>query len=217
MKKINVGIVGFGTVGTGTAKILIENSLLIEERVGIPIVVKTIADHDIEKEREINVDPAILTKDANEILNDPEIDIVVELIGGYGYAKEFILKAIDKGKHVVTANKALLAVHGDEIFRAAYRKGVDIGFEASVGGGIPIIRALKEGLVANRIESIYGIVNGTTNYILTKMTSEGKKFGDVLKKAQEKGYAEADPTFDVEGNLQRFPCDELGLVFQTHP
>ena len=128
MKKINVGIVGFGTVGTGTAKILIENSLLIEERVGIPIVVKKIADHDIEKEREINVDAAILTKDANEILNDPEIDIVVELIGGYGYAKEFILKAIDKGKHVVTANKALLAVHGDEIFRAAYRKGVDIGF-----------------------------------------------------------------------------------------
>ena len=199
MKKINVGIVGFGTVGTGTAKILIENSLLIEERVGIPIVVKKIADHDIEKEREINVDPSLLTKDANEILNDPEIDIVVELIGGYGYAKEFILKAIDKGKHVVTANKALLAVHGDEIFRAAYRKGVDIGFEASVGGGIPIIRALKEGLVANRIESIYGIVNGTTNYILTKMTAEGKKFGDVLKKAQEKGYAEADPTFDVEG------------------
>ncbi|MEK6726130.1 MAG: homoserine dehydrogenase [Deltaproteobacteria bacterium] len=199
MKKINVGIVGFGTVGTGTAKILIGNSLLIEERIGVPIVVKKIADHHPEKEREISVDPAILTKDANEILNDPEIDIVVELIGGYGYAKEFILKAIDKGKHVVTANKALLAVHGDEIFRAAYRKGVDIGFEASVGGGIPIIRALKEGLVANRIESIYGIVNGTTNYILTKMTAEGKKFGDVLKKAQEKGYAEADPTFDVEG------------------
>src|SRR3990172_3342670 len=199
MKKINVGIVGFGTVGTGTAKILIENSLLIEERVGIPIVVKTIADHDIEKEREIKVDPPVLTKDANEILDDPEIDIVVELIGGYGYAKEFIIKAIDKGKHVVTANKALLAIHGDEIFKAVYKKGVDIGFEASVGGGIPIIRALKEGLVANRIESIYGIVNGTTNYILTKMTSEGKKFGDVLKKAQEKGYAEADPTFDVEG------------------
>ncbi|MBM2839256.1 MAG: homoserine dehydrogenase ThrA [Deltaproteobacteria bacterium] len=199
MKKINVGIVGFGTVGTGTAKILIENSLLIEERVGIPIVVKKIADHDIERKREINVDPAILTKDANEILNDPEIDIVVELIGGYGFAREFILKAIDNGKHVVTANKALLAVHGDEIFRAAYRKGIDIGFEASVGGGIPIIRALKEGLVANRIESIYGIVNGTTNYILTKMTAEGKKFGDVLKRAQEKGYAEADPTFDVEG------------------
>ena len=199
MKKINVGIVGFGTVGTGTAKILIENSLLIEERIGVPIVVKKIADHDPDKKREISVDPAILTKDANEILNDPEIDIVVELIGGYGYAKEFILKAIEKGKHVVTANKALLAVHGDEIFKAAYRKGVDIGFEASVGGGIPIIRALKEGLVANRIESIYGIVNGTTNYILTKMTAEGKKFGDVLKRAQEKGYAEADPTFDVEG------------------
>lgn len=199
MKKINVGIVGFGTVGTGTAKILIENSMLIEERVGTPIVVKRIADQNTEREREINVDPSILTKDANEILDDPEIDIVVELIGGYGYAREFILKAIDKGKHVVTANKALLAVHGDEIFRAAYRKGVDIGFEASVGGGIPIIRALKEGLVANRIESIYGIVNGTTNYILTKMTAEGKKFGDVLKKAQEKGYAEADPTFDVEG------------------
>ncbi len=199
MKKINVGIVGFGTVGTGTAKILIENSLLIEERVGTPIVVKKIADQDTEKRREVNIDPAILTKDAREILDDPEIDIVVELIGGYGYARDFILDAIDKGKHVVTANKALLAVHGDEIFSAAYRKGVDIGFEASVGGGIPIIRALKEGLVANRIESIYGIVNGTTNYILTKMTAEGKKFGDVLKKAQEKGYAEADPTFDVEG------------------
>lgn len=199
MKKINVGIVGFGTVGTGTAKILIENSLLIEERVGTPIVVKKIADQDTEKKREVNVDPSILTKDAREILDDPEIDIVVELIGGYGYARDFILDAIDKGKHVVTANKALLAVHGDEIFSAAYRKGVDIGFEASVGGGIPIIRALKEGLVANRIESIYGIVNGTTNYILTKMTAEGKKFGDVLKKAQEKGYAEADPTFDVEG------------------
>lgn len=199
MKAIKVGIVGFGTVGTGTAKILIENARLIEERVGIPIVVKKIADHHPEKEREVKVDPSVLTKDANEILDDPEIDIVVELIGGYGYAKEFILKAIDKGKHVVTANKALLAIHGDEIFKAVYKKGVDIGFEASVGGGIPIIRALKEGLAANRIESIYGIVNGTTNYILTKMTTEGKKFGDVLKKAQEKGYAEADPTFDVEG------------------
>lgn len=199
MKAINVGIVGFGTVGTGTAKILLENSRLIEERVGVPIVLKRIADSNVDREREIKVDPSVLTRDANEILNDPEIDIVVELIGGYGYAKEFILKAIEKGKHVVTANKALLAVHGDEIFKAAYRKGVDIGFEASVGGGIPIIRALKEGLVANRIESIYGIVNGTTNYILTKMTAEGENFSDVLKEAQEKGYAEADPTFDVEG------------------
>ena len=199
MKAINVGIVGFGTVGTGTAKILIENSRLIEERVGAPIVVKKIADHRPEKDREIKVDPSILTRDANEILNDPDIDIAVELIGGYGYAKEFILKAIDKGKHVVTANKALLAIHGDQIFKAAYGKGVDIGFEASVGGGIPIIRALKEGLVANRIESIYGIVNGTTNYILTKMTAGGENFADVLKEAQEKGYAETDPTFDVEG------------------
>ncbi|MDO8444908.1 MAG: homoserine dehydrogenase [Deltaproteobacteria bacterium] len=199
MKAINVGIVGFGTVGTGTAKILLENSRLIEERVGAPIVIKKIADHQPEKEREIKVDPSILTRDADEILNDPEIEIVIELIGGYGYAKEFILKAIDKGKHVVTANKALLAVHGDEIFKAAYAKGIDIGFEASVGGGIPIIRALKEGLVANRIESIYGIVNGTTNYILTKMTAGGEKFADVLKEAQEKGYAETDPTFDVEG------------------
>lgn len=199
MKQINVGIVGFGTVGTGTARILIENSKLIEERVGVPVVIKKIADHHIEKERDIKVDPSILTTDANEILNDPDIDIVVELIGGYGYAKEFILKAIEKGKHVVTANKALLAIHGDEIFKATYKKGVDIGFEASVGGGIPIIRAMKEGLVANRIESIYGIVNGTTNYILTKMTAEGQNFGDVLKVAQEKGYAEADPTFDVEG------------------
>jgi homoserine dehydrogenase len=199
MKPIKVGIVGFGTVGTGTAKILLENSMLIQERVGVPIVLKRIADHHPERERDVKVDPSILTRDAAEILNDPEIDIAVELIGGYGYARDFILSAIEGGKHVVTANKALLAVHGDEIMGAAYKKGVDIGFEASVGGGIPIIKALKEGLSANRIESIYGIVNGTTNYILTKMTAEGERFEDVLKKAQEKGYAEADPTFDVEG------------------
>jgi homoserine dehydrogenase len=199
MKKINVGLMGFGTVGSGMAKILLENREVIEPRLGASLVLKWIADLDLERDRGVDVDPGILTQDAEVVINDKEVDIVVELIGGYEPARSLLLKAIENGKHVVTANKALLAAHGDEIFSAASQKGVEVGFEASVGGGIPLIRSIKEGLVANRIEGLFGILNGTANYILTKMTDEGSPFSEVLKEAQALGYAEADPTFDVEG------------------
>lgn len=199
MQKINIGLIGFGTVGTGVVKVLKENARTIQDRLGVDLLLKRLADKDLERDRGVDVDIGILTRDAMEVINDPEIDIVIELIGGIEPAKGFILKAMENGKHVVTANKALLATHGGEIFKTAHRKGVDLGFEASVGGGIPIIKALKEGLVANRINSIYGIINGTANYILSKMTHEGGRFEDVLKRAQEKGYAEADPTYDIEG------------------
>ena len=197
--KINIGIIGFGTIGAGTAKILINNAEIIKRRLGAPVVLKRIADLDIKKDRGIKLEKGVLIEKAEDILNDPDIDIVIELIGGYEPAKKFILKAIENGKNVVTANKALLAVHGEEIYKAASAKNVDIGFEGSVGGGIPIIRVLKEGLAANNILSIYGIINGTSNYILSKMTNEGKAFLDVLSEAQRLGYAEADPTFDIEG------------------
>lgn len=196
---INVGIIGFGTVGSGTARILIENRELIKDKTDITINLKRIADIDIERDRGIKIPRSILTTKAEEILNDPDIHVVVELIGGIHPAKEFILEAIDRGKHVVTANKALLATEGAEIFRKADEKGVLIGFEAAVAGGIPIIKVIREALVGNKILSIYGIINGTSNYILTKMTDEGMDFREALKKAQEYGYAEADPTFDIEG------------------
>ncbi len=196
---INVGIIGFGTVGSGTARILIENRELIKDKTDITINLKKIADIDIERDRGINIPRSILTTNAEDILDDPDIHVVVELIGGIHPAKEFILEAIDRGKHVVTANKALLATEGDEIFRRADEKGVLIGFEAAVAGGIPIIKVIREALVGNRILSIYGIINGTSNYILTKMTDEGMDFKEALKKAQEHGYAEADPSFDIEG------------------
>jgi homoserine dehydrogenase len=154
---------------------------------------------DLETDRGVRLKPGILTPRAEEVINDPEISIIMELIGGIDSAKSFILKAIQNRKHIVTANKALLALHGDMIFKAAQRFGVDVNFEASVGGGIPLIRSIKEGLVANRIQSMFGILNGTSNYILSKMTDEGRTFSDVLKEAQAKGYAEADPTYDVEG------------------
>ena len=198
-KSINVGIIGFGTVGAGTAGILIENADIIQRRLGVPVKLRKIADLDIKRDRGVQLGDVALTNDAAEIINDPAIDVVVELIGGYTPAREFILDAIGKKKHVVTANKALLAVHGEEIYAAAEKNGVTLGYEASVAGGIPILKSLKEGLAANRIESIYGIVNGTCNYILTLMTNEGRKFDEVLKEAQAKGYAEADPTFDIEG------------------
>jgi homoserine dehydrogenase len=199
MKKIRIGLLGFGTVGSGTAKILLENRDVIESRLGASLELRWIADLDIETDRGVSVNRDILTTDANAVIHDPEVDIVVELIGGYEPAKTFILQAIENGKQVVTANKALLAGYGEEIFSAASRKGVEIGFEASVGGGIPLIRSIKEGLIANRIRGLFGILNGTANYILTKMTNEGSPFQDVLKEAQALGYAEADPTFDVEG------------------
>jgi homoserine dehydrogenase len=196
---VGVGIVGFGTVGTGVAKILLDNAALITRRAGVPIELVRVADLDIVRDRGVPLKPGLLTTDIKHILTDPDIDIVIELIGGYDTAKRVILETIAAGKHVVTANKALLALHGEEIFEAATRKGVDVGFEASVGGGIPVIRALTEGLAGNTIESIYGIINGTSNYILSRMTHEGHGFEEVLKDAQQAGYAEADPTFDVAG------------------
>ncbi len=199
MKKIAVGLIGFGTIGTGVVKLLQKNKDLISERVGAEIYLKRIADIDIAKSRGIAVERDLLTTDVNDILNDTEIRIVIELMGGYEPASTFILDAMHRKKHVVTANKALLATHGDKIFQAALRHGVNIGFEASVGGTIPIIKTIKESLIANRIKSIYAILNGTSNFILSKMTDEGKSFTLVLKEAQALGFAEANPTYDIEG------------------
>lgn len=197
--RVGVGIVGFGTVGTGVARILLDNAGLIRRRVGVPVELIRIADLDVARDRGLSLPAGMLTQDSRQVLDDPDVDIVVELIGGYEVAKHLILEAIAKGKQVVTANKALLAVHGEELYQAASRQKVDLAFEASVGGGIPIIRALTEGLAANRILSIYGIINGTSNYILTRMTQEGLAFEEVLEESKRAGYAEADPTFDVEG------------------
>jgi len=197
---VNVGLIGFGTIGAGVVEVFSTNHDLIREKVGKDLKLKRVVDLDIETDRGVEIDPAILSTDADDILNDPEIDIVIELIGGYEPARSFILRALENGKHVVTANKALLARHWDEITKAARDNGVRVAFEASVGGGIPILRALNESLAANRIESIYGIINGTANYILTRMASEGMEFDDVLREAQRLGYAERDPTFDIEGH-----------------
>jgi homoserine dehydrogenase len=199
ISRVGVGIVGFGTVGTGVIRILLENAGLIRRRVGVPIELVRVADLDVTRDRGVTLPPGVLINDAKAVLSDPAVDIVVELVGGYDFPKRLILDAIARGKTVVTANKALLALHGEEIFAAASRKGIDVGFEASVGGGIPVIHALKEGLAANAIQSIYGIINGTSNYILSRMTNEGKGFADTLVEAQKAGYAEADPTFDVAG------------------
>jgi homoserine dehydrogenase len=198
-EKISVGIIGFGTVGTGTARILLENKDVIRKRVGFDVVLKRIADLDIKRDRGIKVPEGMFTTDARDIINDPEIDIVVELMGGIHPAKDFIIQAIQNKKHAVTANKALLATEGNDIFAEAHKNGVEVGFEASVAGGIPIIKVIREGLVANNMLAIYGIINGTSNYILTKMTNEKVEFSDALKEAQRLGYAEADPTFDIEG------------------
>ncbi|PYS18771.1 MAG: homoserine dehydrogenase [Acidobacteria bacterium] len=198
-QKINVGIIGLGTVGSGAFRILRDNAELIRHRVGVPVEVTKIAVRDATRDRGVAIPAGVLTTNPSQVIDDPNIDIVIELIGGYEPARELILAAIARGKHVVTANKALLAADGAEIHEAARRAGVSIGYEASVGGGIPVIKALKEALAANRILSIYGIINGTSNYILTKMTEEERSFADVLAEAQRAGYAEADPTFDVGG------------------
>ncbi len=201
MQKIMVGLIGFGTVGRGLAQVLYEQQARLEKRVGASIQLSKVADIMVESlpDHIAQGGKVLLTKNANDIFTDPEISIVVELIGGIEPAKTFILNAIEHGKHVVTANKALLSQHGKEIFEAAARKGVEVGFEASVGGGIPVIKSLKEGLVGNKILSIMGIMNGTANYILTQMTDHATPFAEVLKDAQEKGFAEADPTYDIEG------------------
>ena len=198
---VRVGLIGFGTVGSGVVKILFENRETIRKRTGFEIELKKIADLDIETDRNLGfeIPRHMLTTNAEEIINDPDIDIVVELIGGIEPAKTFILSAIDKGKSVVTANKKLLAESGAEIFEKAKEKNVELGFEASVGGGIPIIKAIKESFVGNNIRKVYGILNGTANYILTKMSKEGSSYEDALRDAQEKGFAEADPTLDVKG------------------
>ncbi|MEJ6002914.1 homoserine dehydrogenase [Paucibacter soli] len=199
MQAIKVGLLGIGTVGSGTFNVLRRNQAEIRGRAGRGIEIAMVADLDTERAREVVGDAARVVSDAREVIANPEIDIVVELIGGYGIAKALVLEAIAAGKHVVTANKALLAVHGTEIFAAAHAKGVIVAFEAAVAGGIPIIKALREGLTANRIEWIAGIINGTTNFILSEMRSKGLDFGVVLKEAQRLGYAEADPSFDIEG------------------
>lgn len=199
MKPINVGLLGIGTVGGGTFTVLTRNQEEITRRAGRPIRIVKVADRDVARARDITKGAVEIVDDAFAVVADPEIDIVIELIGGYTVAKDLVLKAIENGKHVVTANKALIALHGNEIFAAAQKKGVMVAFEAAVAGGIPIIKAVREGLSANRIEWIAGIINGTTNFILTEMREKGLGFDDVLGEAQRLGYAEADPTFDVEG------------------
>ncbi|MFA5517286.1 MAG: homoserine dehydrogenase [Desulfuromonadales bacterium] len=199
MKSIKVGLLGFGTIGTGVVRIFQQNAGLLEERLGARLELARIADLDIVRDRGVSIPSEILTTSAEAVLDDPDIDLVIELIGGYEPARTFVLRAIANGKHVVTANKALLALHGDEIFAAAARKGVDIFFEGAVAGGIPVIAAIKENLCANNFRSILGILNGTCNYILSRMTNDGADFSEVLRDAQANGYAEADPTFDIEG------------------
>jgi len=199
MRQINVGIIGFGTVGTGTVEILLANRDLIADRVGSEIVIKRIADLDLHSDRGLSIEQGLLTTEAMDIIDDPDIHIVVELMGGIEQAKQYILRAIEKKKHVVTANKALLAEHGKEIYQAAEEHGVSLGFEASVGGGIPVIRALREGLSANRINTIMGILNGTSNYILTRMTKKGLPYSEAVEEAIKRGYAEDPPTLDVDG------------------
>ncbi len=199
MRKINIGLIGFGNVGAGVVKILQQRKSLLAQKIGVEIVIKKICDKDLGKKRGVSIDKSLLTSNANEIINDPQIDIVVELMGGINPAKEFILTALKKGKHVVTANKALLAEHGNELFSVAAERGKNIYFEASVGAGIPIIKSIKEGLVANKFTSIFGIVNGTSNYVLTQMSKQGCSFANALASAKAKGFAEKDPTFDIEG------------------
>jgi len=199
MKPIQVGLLGIGTVGSGVFTVLARNQEEIKRRAGRGIRIHTVADLNTQRAQELVKGQAEVVDDARKVIQNPEIDIVVELIGGYGIAKDLVLEAIAAGKHVVTANKALIAVHGNEIFKAAHAKGVMVAFEAAVAGGIPIIKALREGLSANRIEWIAGIINGTTNFILSEMRDKGLDFNTVLKEAQRLGYAEADPTFDIEG------------------
>ncbi|GGI53173.1 homoserine dehydrogenase [Oxalicibacterium solurbis] len=199
MKSIKVGLLGIGTVGAGTFNVLKRNQEEIARRAGRSIEIVMVADLDVARAKEVTGGTCEVVSDGNLVVANPDVDVVIELIGGYGVAKDLVLKAIANGKHIVTANKALLAAHGDEIFKAAQEKSVMVAYEAAVAGGIPIIKALREGLTANRIEWIAGIINGTTNFILSEMRDKGLDFDTVLKEAQRLGYAEADPTFDIEG------------------
>jgi len=199
MKKINIGLLGFGNVGSGVVKILKERKAFLAQKIGLEINIKKICDKDISKKRNVSVDKGILTKNVREVLIDPQIDIIVELIGGIHPAKEFIIEAIDKGKNIVTANKALLAEEGKELFAYAQDRGKNIYFEASVGAGIPIIKSLREGLIANKFYSIYGIVNGTSNFVLSQMSKHNCTFNEAIQQAKLKGFAEKDPSLDIEG------------------
>lgn len=199
MNEIKIGLLGCGTVGTGVARLLLENKDLIKNRVGAMLTLKWVADIDVETDRGIQFDNGVFINDAYKVVNDPDIDIVIEMIGGEGIAKDLILKAIENGKNVITANKALLASQGNALFKAAAEKGVDLAFEAAVGGCMPIIKSLRESLVGNHITAMTGILNGTCNYILSKITDDGIPYDAALTEAQSKGYAEADPTLDVEG------------------
>ena len=216
MKDIKIGLLGFGTIGAGVVKLLAKNSALLEEKLGARLSLKKIADLDITTDRGVSVEPGVLTTNVDDVLCDPEISMVIELIGGYEPAKSFVLKAIANGKHIITANKALLAVHGEEIYAAAAQKGVEILFEAAVGGGIPVLSAIKGNMAGNNFSTVLGILNGTCNYILSKMAQDGADFADVLKSAQQLGYAEVDPTFDVEGiDTAHKLCLLLSLCFGT--
>ncbi|MCG2714000.1 MAG: homoserine dehydrogenase [Candidatus Omnitrophica bacterium] len=199
MKKINIGLIGFGNVGCGVIKILQQRKAFLAQKIGIEIAIKKICDKDTTKKRDVLIDKSLLTSDANLVLNDPAIDIVVELMGGTTLAKDYILSALKKGKHVVTANKALLAEHGLELFAEASERGKNIYFEASVGAGIPIIKSIREGLIANKFSCVFGIVNGTSNYVLTQMSDENCTFSTALSAAQAKGFAEKDPSLDIQG------------------
>ena len=196
---LGVGLIGFGTIGVGVVKVLQRNADVIAGRLGVPLRLVRIADLDLTRDRGVDLAGVRFDADAQGLIDDPAVDLVVELIGGYDAARRLILRALERGKPVVTANKALLALHGKEVFEAARRGGADVAFEASVGGGIPILRSLREGLAANHIESVHGIINGTTNFVLTQMEQAGEPFDVVLKRAQDLGYAEADPSFDVDG------------------
>ncbi len=199
MREIGVGLLGLGNVGAGVIKVLEDNPRAIEARLGARIVVRAIAVRDMDKPRLVEVDPGLLTTDVNAVVERDDVDIVCELIGGEGFAKTAVLHAIACGKHVVTANKALLAVHGEGVFAAAEDRGVDVYYEAAVCGGVPVIRTLREGLASDRIDEFYGIVNGTSNFVLSTMAATSQPFDEVLRQAQERGYAEADPTLDIGG------------------
>lgn len=200
MKEIGLGLLGFGTVGAGVVEGLQRNGDLMADRAGVRLVLRKIADLDLERDRGVKVDAGVLTRDGKAVIHDPSIDIIIELIGGVGIAREFVTEALTLGKPVVTANKKLLAEHGAELFALADEKQVDLRFEASVGGGIPIIQSLREGLIANHIPNAYGILNGTCNYILTRMETDGRPFDAVLQEAQDEGFAEAEPSLDIDGH-----------------
>jgi homoserine dehydrogenase len=216
MREIKLGLLGFGNIGTGVVKLLQRNAGLIEEKLGARLVLQKVADLDITTDRGVSLPPGVLTNNAAEVLNDPEISVIIELIGGYEPARSFVLQGIANGKHIVTANKALLALHGEEIYAAARQQGVELLYEAAVGGGIPVISAIRGNMAANNFATVFGILNGTCNYILTRMTQEGLDFATVLQAAQQLGFAEADPTFDVEGiDTAHKLCLLVSLCFGT--